>query len=60
MKNLTRLSHNFTPLTAESLASYVGGKGGFGININIDISWHALRDTLKGFGDAVTGHPRHY
>lgn len=60
MKKITQHSRDFTPLTSESLALYVGGKGDFGFNVNIDISWTAFRDTMKGVGDALTGQPRHY
>lgn len=60
MKDLDQIATKFTVLSSADLASYEGGKEGPGFNININISWANIRDTLKGFGDAVTGHPHHY
>ncbi|EMW6461581.1 bacteriocin [Enterococcus faecalis] len=33
---------------------------GGGINLNINAAWSQVRDTLKGFGDGLFGHGKHY
>lgn len=43
-------------LSDKELKKIYGG----GLNLTINATWSQVRDTLKGFGDALFGHGKHY
>ncbi|WP_164506068.1 hypothetical protein [Companilactobacillus insicii] len=48
----------YTELPKNNLKKISGGKSG--IQVNLDIKWPALRDSVHGFMDGITGHKRKY
>lgn len=57
MKKIDKLN-NIVMVENEELMETQGGWGN--ISVNIDIPWHAVRDTLRGIGDGLFGHRRKY